>query len=132
MENNRRHTMKTLILLLCVIGAATELQAQLSASIDTTAVRAAYANKKFKVKPYVDSVLVQQAGWTTDTVLVKGNAKCGHGWLTEFESQKYADAPDSLQSVLNPKGERVVQERCIICGRRIIKSETITSIWKKK
>lgn len=93
---------------------------------------ACFGQEKFRIRPWVDSVLVAKATWDTDTVLVKGDKDCQHEWLTQFEEQKYPLANDSTRNILNPRGERVVQEVCVICNRQRIKSETITFIWKKK
>lgn len=125
--------MKRLILFLCTIALFTELSAQ--TAMNTTALKTQYSAQKFKVqKAPPDSVLQQKADWDKDTVIVKGDPLCHHVWETVpgGERQKYADAPDSLQSILNPNHEREVQEKCIICNREWIKSETITWIWKKK
>jgi hypothetical protein len=86
---------------------------------------------KFRIKVLPDSETVTKARWNVDTVLVKGDKTCLHEWQTEFESQKYQDAPDSLKSILNPNNERVVQELCLKCGRERIKSEVITTERKR-
>lgn len=82
---------------------------------------------KYRIVKKPDSTTVTSAIWTVDTVLVKGDPKCNHDWRTVpgGENQKYASAPDSLRMILNPRGERVVQEECILCGRERIKSENI-------
>jgi hypothetical protein len=121
-----------LILAALMVGCVHVAISQEKVTIDTAATVRQFADKKFKVKPYVDSVLTPKATWDVDTILVKGDKSCDHQWLTEFENQKYQDAPDSLQTILNPNHERVVQEQCVLCGRERIKSETITFVWKKK
>jgi len=95
-------------------------------------VHACHAQEKFRIKTWVDSVLVAKATWDTDTVLVNGDRDCKHEWLTQFESIKYEGVKDSLRAVLNPNNERAVQEFCTVCDRTRIKTETITYIWKKK
>lgn len=100
------------------------------ATKDTLAIKQLFTSQKFAVKVAPAPKPVQTATWTIDTVLIAGSKSCIHQFRTieGGENQKYAGTPDSLRTILNPNNERVVQEKCILCGREIIKSETLT--WK--